>query len=171
MRMQPLLSRQLLPTKIHAKSKNGKEPMMDFQEYIKFANENPVCYLATAEGDQPRVRPMAILFADDKGFYFQTSSVKSLCKELQNNKKVDLCFYAPGTVQKDKVLRVSGKVEFVNDMKLKEKTIAERPYLKETGMKGPEDPRLVIFRVYTGEAYFWTMAYSSRESEIEKTRF
>ena len=33
---------------------------MSIEEYVKFANENPMCYLATVEGDQPRVRAMGM---------------------------------------------------------------------------------------------------------------
>ena len=144
---------------------------MDFQECVKFAHEHPLCHLATADGDQPRLRPMALWFADNTGFYFHTASEKALYKQLKNNNKVELSFYAGGTVYTEKVMRVSGEVEFVDDIKLKTKVLKDRPFLKDTGIKGPEDPLLVIFRVYTGEAYFWTMAYSLRESEIEKIKF
>ena len=49
---------------------------MDFKDCIKFANETPVCYLATADGDQPRVRALGFWFADETGFYFQIGAVK-----------------------------------------------------------------------------------------------
>ena len=144
---------------------------MDFQEYVKFANEHPLCYIATADGDQPRVRPFMMLFADDTGFYFQTASPKAVYKELQKNQKVELSFYAPGPVKDEKVLRVAGEVEFLDDIQLKTKVFKERPFLKGTGIQGPEDPKLIVFRVGKGEAYLWTIAYSLRESEIEKTKF
>ena len=145
--------------------------MMDFQECVKFANENRIGYLATAEGEQPRVRPMELFFADNTGFYFETSSPKALYKQLQSNNKVELAFFAPGAVVNDRVLRVAGEVEFVDDIQLKARVLEERPYLMQTGIKGPEDPQLIVFRVYRGEAYIWTMPYSLRESEIERVRF
>lgn len=145
---------------------------MDFQEYVKFANEHPICYCATADGKQPRVRALAMLFADNTGFYFQTSAEKNFYKELQNNNRVELNFlHDTGTPETQKVLRVAGEVEFFDDIQLKTKVYKDRPYLKETGIKGPEDPSLVLFRVYTGEAYFWTIEYSLRESAIERTKF
>jgi uncharacterized pyridoxamine 5'-phosphate oxidase family protein len=147
-----------------------KETAMNFQDYIKFANEQGVCYIATTEGDQPRVRALRMWFADDKGFYFQTESVKSIYKQLKNNNKVELCFYAPGP-NAGKMMRATGKVEFLNDLVLKSKVLTERPFLKALGIKGPEDPLLVIFRVYSGEAYFWTMANNMKEAEIEKIKF
>ena len=143
---------------------------MNFQDYIKFANEHPICYFATTEGNQPHVRALRMWFADDKGFYFQTESVKSVYKQLENNNKVELCFYAPGP-DAGTMMRVTGKVEFVNDLALKTKVLKDRPFLKSLGIKGPEDPLLVIFRVYSGEVYFWTMANNMKETEIERIKF
>ncbi len=56
--------------------------MKTIDECIRFANENPVCYLATTEGDQPRVRVLAFWYADRTGFYFQTGSSKELAGQL-----------------------------------------------------------------------------------------
>ncbi len=55
---------------------------MDFNDCVKFANENKMCSLATADGDQPRVRAMGMHYADDTGFYFNTESTKALAKQL-----------------------------------------------------------------------------------------
>ncbi len=143
---------------------------MNFQDCVKFANENRVCYIATTEGNQPHVRPLGMWFADDKGFFFQTESVKSVYKQLKSNNKVELCFYAPGP-DVGTVMRVIGKVDFINDLALKSKVLADRPFLKALGIQGPENPLLVIFRVYSGEAYFWTMADNMKETDIERIKF
>ena len=143
---------------------------MSFQDCVKFANEHPVCYVATAEENQPRVRALRMWFADDKGFYFQTESVKSVYKQLKNNNSVELCFYVPAP-DLGTMMRVSGKVEFVNDLALKNKVLADRPFLKAVGIKGPDDQLLAIFRVHSGEAYFWTMANNMKEGEIERIKF
>jgi uncharacterized pyridoxamine 5'-phosphate oxidase family protein len=146
------------------------EAVMNFKDYVKFANENRVCYVATTEGNQPRVRALGMWFADERGFYFQTESVKSICKQLKNNNTIELCFYAPGP-DPGTMMRVTGKVEFVDDLALKNKVLADRAFLKAVGIKGPEDPLLVIFRVYSGEAYFWTIADNMKEAEIERVKF
>jgi uncharacterized pyridoxamine 5'-phosphate oxidase family protein len=109
-------------------------------------------------------------FADDKGFYFQTESVKSVYKQLRNNSNVELCFYVPGP-NAGTMMRVTGKVGFIHDLALKIKVLTDRPFLKALGIKGPEDQLLIIFRVYSGEAYFWTMANNMKEAEIERIKF
>ncbi len=143
---------------------------MNFQDCIGFANEHPVCYVATTEGNRPRVRALRMWFVDEKGFYFQTESVKAIYKQLKNNKMIEVCFYTPGP-DVGTMMRVSGQVEFINDLALKNKVLTDRPFLKALGIKGPEDPLLAIFRVHSGEAYFWTMANNMKESEIERIKF
>jgi uncharacterized pyridoxamine 5'-phosphate oxidase family protein len=142
-----------------------------FQDCVKFANEQipqRICSFSTAEGDQPHVRILSMCFADEKGFYFQTEALKSVYKQLQKNNKVELCFLAPKTMV---MMRVTGKAEFLSDSNLKTKIYNERPYLKNVGIKGPDDPLFVIFRVGSGEAWFWTIADSTKEAQIERIKF
>ena len=85
---------------------------MNFEECIQFANENPVCYLATNDNGQPRVRALGLWFADESGFYFQGSFTKEFPHQLKKNPKAEICFYKPegriGTM-----LRVTGNAEFI----------------------------------------------------------
>jgi len=143
---------------------------MDFSNCVKFANENPVTYIATIDGDQPRVRAFAMWFADETGFYYHTGTPKSVWQQLVKNPKVELCFFAPaegaGTM-----MRVAGEVEFLKDAALKGRLVQERPWLLQIGVVGADDPRLAVFRVAHGEAYFWTMANNMREAEAPRVRF
>jgi uncharacterized pyridoxamine 5'-phosphate oxidase family protein len=137
---------------------------MKIQDCIKFANENPICYLATAEGDQPRVRVLGFWFADQTGFYFQIGSMKEMSRQLRENPKTEVCFYKHegmlGTV-----LRVSGEVEFLSDPVLKERVMADRPFLKQFGLTA-QSPNLLIFRIAHGKAHFWTMENNLKPKEI-----
>lgn len=141
---------------------------MDFKDCVKFANDNKTCYLATAEGDQPRVRAMGMWYADETGFYFQAQTVKALYKQIEKNPKVELYFNAKDF---SKVLRVSGKVKIITDNKIRAKCIEERPFVKNFGITEPGNPLLVVFQVYTGEAYFWTMADSMKEASLPRIKF
>jgi uncharacterized pyridoxamine 5'-phosphate oxidase family protein len=112
-------------------------------------------------------------FADEEGFYFSTTKVKEVCRQLRENAKVELCFYAPparplgegGTIDLGKVMRASGNVAFLDDPKLKERLLEERPFLRHNV------ENIVLFRVEKGEAWFWTFADSGRESAIERIKF
>jgi pyridoxamine 5'-phosphate oxidase len=138
---------------------------MELKDCIKFANETPVCYLATAEGDQPRVRALGFWFADETGFYFQIGAMKDMYGQLQENRKVEACFWQPEEQSTGTMLRVAGEVEFVDDPELKKKVLEDRPFLKEFGMTF-DHPGLIIFRIAKGEAYFWTM-----ETNFEPKKF
>ncbi len=128
---------------------------MQFEDCIKFANANPSCYLATIDGDQPRVRGMLMWYADQTGFYYNTGAMKDLYKQLEANPKVELCFFDAKS-KSLQMMRVTGQVEFLNDIELKQKLVEARPFLKQWGLTA-ESPGLIVFRVPKGEAYFWTM--------------
>jgi uncharacterized pyridoxamine 5'-phosphate oxidase family protein len=144
---------------------------MDFQDCIKFANENPVCYVATQDGDQPRVRVFLMWFADENGFYFATLSPKEVSKQLKNNPKVELCFYNnPEELPNGRMMRVTGEVEFLDDEELKKKILEERAFLEELAGQ-PIEPLIEVFRINTGEAHFWTLPDVLKEPELERIKF
>jgi uncharacterized pyridoxamine 5'-phosphate oxidase family protein len=127
---------------------------MQFEDCIKFANANPTCYLATMDGDQPRVRGMLMWYADKTGFYFNTGAMKDLYRQLKANPKVELCFFDPKS-KNLQMMRVTGQVEFLDDLELKKRLVEARPFLKQWNLTA-ESPGLIAFRVAKGEAFFWT---------------
>jgi pyridoxamine 5'-phosphate oxidase len=145
-----------------------KEKKMSLKEYADFANQNKNCYLATAEGDQPRVRCMGMWFADETGFYFQAQTVKALCKQLKKNPKVEV-YYC--TKDFSRAMRVSGKVKFIDDLEMRARCIKERPFVKNFGITEPDNPLLAVFHLYTGEAFFWTFKDSMKEAQIPRVKF
>ena len=144
---------------------------MDITDCIKFANENPVTYIATVEGDQPRVRAFAMWFADKTGFYYHTGTPKSVFQQLRKNPKTELCFYAQGEQGAGRMMRVTGKVEFLNDKSLEERLFKDRPWVTDLLKSAPKDARLAMFRIAHGEAYFWTMENNMREQETPRVKF
>jgi uncharacterized pyridoxamine 5'-phosphate oxidase family protein len=141
---------------------------VDFKDCVKFANENKTCYLATCEGDQPRVRAMGLWYADEAGFWFQGQTVKAFYKQLEKNPKVELYFHNKNLSQ---VMRVTGKAKIITDSKIRAKCIQERPFVKTFGITEPSNPLLAVFQVNTGEAYFWTMADSMKEASLPRIKF
>ena len=127
---------------------------MNEQKIYELMNSNLGFYLATMDGDQPRVRGMMLFKADKDGIIFHTASTKDVYKQLQKNPKAELCFNANG-VQ----IRVTGEIEVSTDEKLREDIFSHptRKFLqawKENGIDG----LLRIFRLKNGTAVEWTMA-------------
>jgi pyridoxamine 5'-phosphate oxidase len=156
------------------------EKRVNFKECIKFAKENPTCAIATVEGNQPRVRFVMVWRVDDTGFYFQTETPKAFCKQLKRNPEVEICFVIPQAFQyeesiedltKTMTMRVTGEVEFVDDLAIKAQCLKDRPFLKDAGIEKPDDPRLVLFRIRKGEAFFWSLSNTCKESEIPRIKF
>jgi len=137
---------------------------MNIQDCIQFTKVNPIAYMATVEDFQPHVRALGIWFADETGFYFQTSTAKEIPHQLELNPKTELCFYhhegLTGTM-----LRITGSVEFMHDRVLKEKALNDRPILKTLGFT-IDSPGLIIFRIAHGQAHFWTLENNLKPKEI-----
>jgi pyridoxamine 5'-phosphate oxidase len=139
---------------------------MNFQNCIEFTKVSPICYLATAEKDQPHVRALGFWFADETGFYFQIGANKEMYGQLKQNPKTEICFYKhEGMI--GTMLRVAGEAEFLDDRALKEKVMIERPFLKDMGLTA-DSPGLVIFRIAHGLAHFWTMENNFKPKEYIK---
>jgi uncharacterized pyridoxamine 5'-phosphate oxidase family protein len=134
-----------------------------FKDCIDFANETKMCFLATVDGDHPRVRAVELWSADATGFYFYTGSIKPFYAQLRKNPRTELCFYKPGQGA-GRMMRIEGMVEFLDDAGLKEKLIAQRPFLKDYGYTAG-DPRLIMFRVAHGKAHFWTFETNLKPKE------
>jgi len=144
---------------------------MEFDDCVTFASQNPICYVATEDGEQPRVRPLLLWFADPRGFYFMTMSPKRFSAQLHENPKVEVCFYNGATELPDaKMMRLTGAVEFVDDAELVKKVSEERAALE--GIIGKQlEPIAEVFRIASGEARFWTLMDILKEPELETLRF
>ena len=65
------------------------------REVYDFLKKYGVYYLATVEGDQPRVRPFGALDIFEDKLYFQTGKIKPVAHQLKANPKVELCAFDP----------------------------------------------------------------------------
>jgi len=132
---------------------------MTREEILEFINNNPVIFLATAEGDQPRVRGMLLYKADESGIVFHSGTMKDVYRQVVNNPKAELCF---NDFKRGIQVRVTGELEIVDDNDLKDE-IYEHPtrqFLKgwrESGTLGDFYQSFVVFRLKGGRAATWTM--------------
>ena len=144
---------------------------MNMQDCVSFAAQNPVCYLATTDGDQPKVRTWLLWYADEGGFYFVAIEGKEVTKQLEKNPKVELCFFNNAAEPQDwKHMRVTGEVEFLNTKEMLGTAYEARSFLD--GIVGRSvEPLVRPFRVYTGEVHLWTLAGFLKEPELERVKF
>ena len=63
---------------------------------LDFLKKAEVYYLATVEGDQPRVRPFGTINEFEGKLYIQTGKVKPTSKQLAANPKAEICAFTDG---------------------------------------------------------------------------
>jgi len=116
-----------------------------------------VFYLATVDGNQPRVRPFGALAVYEGRLYLQTGKVKNVFKQLSVNGKFELCAMKPSGTE---WIRVSGRL--VNDDRLaaKEHMLNVNPSLKS--MYKADDDNTAVLYVADGEATFSSFSTKPR---------
>ena len=65
-------------------------------EVYEFLKKAWVFYLATADGDQPRVRPFGAVDIFDGKLYIQTGKKKDVAKQIAANPKAEICAFTEG---------------------------------------------------------------------------
>ena len=75
------------------------------ERVLKFFKEAETYYLATVEGNQPRVRPFGTAHIFEGKLYIQTGKVKDVSKQIHTNPKVEICAFKNG-----EWLRVAGEL-------------------------------------------------------------
>ena len=95
------------------------------QEVYEFLKACGTYYLATVEGDQPRVRPFGTIDIFEDKLYIQTGKVKDVSKEMQANPKLEICAF-----DGQKWIRVAGEVVRDDRVEPKKHMLDSYPNLK-----------------------------------------
>ena len=61
------------------------------QEVYEFLKKSGTYFLATVDGDQPRVRPFGTAHIFEDKLYIQTGKVKDVSKQMIKNPKIEIC--------------------------------------------------------------------------------
>ncbi len=75
------------------------------EKVYQFLKDAGTYYLATVEGDQPRVRPFGTAHIFEGKLYIQTGRKKDVSRQLAANPKAEVCAFKDGVW-----LRVAGKL-------------------------------------------------------------
>ena len=116
--------------------------MNEVQEFLKDCG---VYYLATVEGDQPRVRPFGTAEIFEDKLYIQTGKSKNVSKQIQINPKVELCAFKDG-----RWIRVTGKLVRDDRIEAKRDMLDKNPNLK--AMYSADDDNTEVLYFDGGEA-------------------
>ena len=111
------------------------------QKVYEFLDKVQTYYLATVEGDQPRVRPFGTSLLYNGRLYIQTGKVKPVSRQIAENQKVEICAYQDG-----KWLRIAG--ELVNDDShdVKVAMLEKMPNLKAMYSADDDNMQMLYFK-------------------------
>ncbi|ALB44735.1 MULTISPECIES: pyridoxamine 5'-phosphate oxidase family protein [Clostridium] len=96
-------------------------------EVLEFLLNNPTFYIATMDGDQPRVRPFGAVMKYNDKLYFATNNTKSVFEQLVANPKVEISTTSP----KGEWIRLTGKAVFDSSTEVKSAMLESVPSLKK----------------------------------------
>ena len=114
-------------------------------------------YLATLDGDQPRVRPVSPVRTD--GFTVYIANLRSYHKteEIAANPKVELCYLDDHHDQ----VRITGVAEVVADRALLQEIWDSNPLLRQY-LGSIDNPQLVVYRIRPNRVRYmkeWALDY------------
>ena len=117
------------------------------REIIEILAQNPIVYIATVDGDQPRVRPFQFQLERDGKLWFVTANNKAVHAQLRANPKVEFSTCLPDMT----TLRVRGSVTLDDSLEIKQWVMDNRPMIK--GIYGSADnPVFAAFCLEHGQA-------------------
>lgn len=125
------------------------------REVYEFLKKCGTYYLATVEGDQPRVRPFGTVDIFEGRLYIQTGKVKDVSKQLQANPKAEICAFADG-----KWLRVAGRLVRDDRVEAKRHMLESYPSLK--AMYSAEDDNTEVLYFEDATATFSSFTEAPR---------
>ena len=121
--------------------------MEGIEKVCRFLEEAQTYYLATVEGDQPRVRPFGTVLLHGGKLYIETGKAKNVSRQIAANPKVEICAFQGG-----KWLRIAGELANDDDRDVKVAMLEKMPSLK--AMYSPDDGNMQMLYFLNATATF-----------------
>ena len=129
--------------------------MKEVQAYLK---ECGAFFIATADGDQPRVRPFGVSEIIDGRLYIMTGKVKDVYKQIEKNGKFEICaLKASGS----EWMRLSGTLVGDETLAVKEEFLNRNESLKS--MYKADDDNMAVLQVTKATARFCSFTEQERK--------
>lgn len=126
--------------------------MKIMERIINFLKEADTYYLATIEGDQPRVRPFGTAHLFEGKLYIQTGKVKDVSTQIHANPKVEICAYKNG-----EWLRIAGELVEDDRREAKQSMLDAYPSLQK--MYSADDGNTEVFYFKNSTATFYSFTH------------
>ena len=110
------------------------------ERICQFLKEAGVYYLATTDGDQPRVRPFGTAHIFEGKLYIQTGKIKPVSKQIEKNSKVEICAFKDG-----KWVRVAGELCSDDRMEAKKSMLDDYANLRAMYDENDDNTQVLYF--------------------------
>src|SRR4030042_1497441 len=111
------------------------------KEVYEFLKKCGTYYLATVEGDQPRVRPFGTVNIFNNKLYIQTGKKKSVSKQMGRNPKIEIC-----AMSGDQWVRVEALVVEDDSVKAKQSMLDAYPQLQSMYSATADNTRVLYLK-------------------------
>ena len=129
----------------------------NMEEVQAFLKECGAFFIATADGDQPHVRPFGVSEIIDGHLYIMTGKVKDVYKQMAANGKFEICaLKASGS----EWLRLSGTLVNDETLSVKEEFLNRNEGLKS--MYKADDDNMAVLYIANAEARFCSFTAPER---------
>lgn len=125
------------------------------KEVYDFLKKCQTYFLATIDGDQPRVRPFGTVDLFEGRLYIQTGKVKNVSKQMQANPKIEICAF-----DGDQWLRVTATV--IRDDRIEAKQHMLDAYPQLQGMYKADDDNTEVLYLKDATATFYSFTTEPR---------
>ena len=126
------------------------------ERVVKFLKDAEVYYLATVEGDQPRVRPSGTAHIFEGKLYIQTGKAKDVSKQLLANPKAEICAFKNG-----EWIRIAGELIEDDRVEARQSLLDAYPSLQK--MYAADDGNTQVFYFRNATA---TISAFTHEPEV-----
>ncbi len=108
-------------------------------------------FLATADLDQPKVRPVTMLYYNDR-FWIGTGTGDAKIRQIEQNENVEFCLLVKGE-NTTGYIRGTGKAVIIEDAATRKLLADAMPYFKDF-WKDPADPRFTLLEMIIQQIEF-----------------
>ena len=119
------------------------------EEVFELLKKIGTYYLATVDGDKPRVRPFGTVDLYNGKLYIQTGKKKDVSKQIEKNPNVELCAFQDGVW-----VRVAGKLVNDDSREAKKHMLDNYPNLR--GMYNEDDDNTQVLYFEDGVATIYS---------------
>ncbi len=127
------------------------------KEVYEFLKSCGVYYLATMDGDQPRVRPFGTIDLYEDKLYIQTGKVKAVAQQMMANPKVEISAMAAD----GRWIRIAAVAVLDENIKAQEHMLESYPNLK--AMYAPGDGNTAVYYLKDAVAQICSFTEAPRE--------